>query len=355
MSDDLLSRKLRATFIPCLATLALAALAACADGGPETTSEPSAREPADPGSLVVYSGRSKSLVEPIIEQFADTSGIDVSIKYGETAEIAAILLEEGKRSPADVFFAQDPGGLAAVTEMLDTLPDGVLGQVPRWARSPKGEWVGISGRARVIVYNTESVSPSDIPSSMKGFADPKWRGRVGWPPTNGSFQAMVTAMRILWGESETRAWLNNIQANAPTVYPKNTPVVAAVGAGEVDVGFVNHYYLYRFLQESGDGFSARNHHLTAGGPGTLVLVAGTGILKTARNRENAERFITFMLSKVAQQYFASRTLEYPLVDGVMTHRLLRPLSEIKNPEVDVASLADLKGTQDLLREVGLIP
>ena len=304
--------------------------------------------------LVVYSGRKESLVGPIIEQFQNVTGIDVSVKYGKTGAIAATLLEEGENSPADVFFAQDPGGLGATVGMLTELPDGITEIVPDWARSPDGKWVGISGRARVVVYNTDNIIESDLPTSLKGFTDPKWKGRIGWPPTNGSFQAMVTAMRVAWGDDETRDWLNGIKANNPSVFPKNTPTVAAAGAGEIDVGFVNHYYLHRFLASEGESFAARNFFMNGGGPGSIILVAGAGILKTADNPKNAEKFLNFMLSKVAQQYFAGQTYEYPLIEGVNKSRLLPEMDSLNKPSIDMASLVDLKGTQDLLREVGLI-
>ena len=308
----------------------------------------------DPGKLVVYSGRSKSLVDPIIEQFQEVTGIDVSVKYGKTAQIAATLLEEGKNSPADIFFAQDPGGLGATIDMLAPLPADIVGLVPGWARSPEDRWVGISGRARVVVYNTENISESDLPTSIKGFVDPKWKGRIGWPPTNGSFQAMVTSMRVQWGEDETREWLKGIQANKPAIFPKNTPTVAAAATGEIHVGFVNHYYLHRFMAEEGDSFGARNFFMNGGGPGSIVLVAGAGILETTNNNENAEKFLRFMLSKVAQQYFASQTFEYPLIEGVKTDRMLPPINTLKNPNIDMASLTDLKGTQSMLRELKII-
>ena len=153
----------------------------------------------DPGTLVVYSGRSESLVGPIIEQFGEATGIDVQVKYGSTFEIAATLLEEGTNSPADVFFAQDPGGLGAVSEMLTPLPSDVVLKVPEWARSSDGSWVGVSGRARVIVYSTELVSEDELPTSVKDLTDPKWKGKIGWPPTNASFRTMITAMRMMWG------------------------------------------------------------------------------------------------------------------------------------------------------------
>lgn len=310
----------------------------------------------DPGSLVVYSGRSESLVGPIIAQFEEVTGINVAVKYGSTGDIAATILEEGENSPADVFFAQDPGGLGAVANagLFETLPNSIASKVPTWARSPEAHWVGISGRARVVVYNTDSLTPDQIPTMMEDFTKPEWEGRIGWAPTNGSFQAMVTAMRVIWGDAETREWLLGVQANNPTVYPKNTPTVAAVGAGEVDVGFVNHYYLLRFFAEEGEGFAARNYHVTGGGPGGVILVAGGGVLENAENKENAERFLNFMLSTVAQQYFAGQTYEYPLVDGVNTNRLLTPIGEINNPDIDMASLEDLAGTQAMLRDLGII-
>ena len=158
-------------------------------------------------TLVVYSGRKENLVQPIIDHFSAATGLDVMVKYGKTAEIAAMILEEGDNSPADVFWAQDPGGLGAVAAagMLSQLPEESLAKVDARFRASEGEWVGVSGRARVIVYNTESIDPErDLPSDLWGFTDPEWKGRLGWAPTNGSFQAMVTALRASWGQEKTR-------------------------------------------------------------------------------------------------------------------------------------------------------
>jgi iron(III) transport system substrate-binding protein len=305
--------------------------------------------------LVVYSGRSESLVGPIVEQFQAATGVDVEVRWGNTAELAATLLEEGANSPADVFFAQDPGGLGAVAGMLAPLPEDVLNRVDPRFRDPEGRWVGTSGRARVVVYNTEALTPETLPQSLWDFTDPQWKSRIGWAPTNTSFQTMVTAMRITWGEEKTREWLEGILANDAAVYEKNTPIVAAVGAGEIDVGFVNHYYLYRFLQEEGEGFTARNHFLPSGGPGSLVMVAGAGVLASSERQEVAHRFLDFMLSPPVQGYFATQTFEYPLIEGVSVHRELQPLSELNAPSVDLADLADLRGTVTLLNEVGALP
>lgn len=306
-------------------------------------------------ALVIYSGRSESLVGPIIDQFEAATGVAVEVRFAGTPELAATLLEEGSSTPADIFYAQDPGGLGAVESLLGTIPQRLLDRVAPQFRSSTDRWVGISGRARTLVYNTNALSEQDLPDDIFDLIDPKWQGRLGWAPTNASFQTMVTAMRQLWGEAKTRTWLQGIQANAPKVYPKNTPQVAAAAAGEIDIGMVNHYYLFRFLATEGEDFPARNYHPRAGGPGALNMVSGAGILATTKNREAAEKFIDFMLSVVAQQFFASVTFEYPVIEGVRTDRLLVPLEDINAPEIALSDLADLAGTQALLQEVGVLP
>lgn len=311
------------------------------------------------GNLVVYSGRSDSLVQPIIDQFMEATGIQVEVRYGSTPEIAATLLEEGENSPADLFFAQDPGGLGAVQAagLLSPLPEDLLAKVPARFADANGEWVGISGRARVVVYNTDLVSEADLPTDLMGFTDPRWQGKIGWAPGNGSFQAMVTAMRTMWGEEQTRTWLEGIQANEPIVFEGNAPIVQAVGAGEIEVGFVNHYYLFRFLAEEGEAFPARNYFLQDGGPGSLMMVAGAGILKTAENRTNAEQFIEFLLSEIGQQYFTSETYEYPVIAGIAISPLLPALADLDATAANIplTDLADLAGTAALLSELGILP
>ena len=175
------------------------------------------------------------------------------------------------------------------------------------------------------------------------------------PPTSASFQAMVTGMRTIWGEDKTRAWLEGINANSPSMYEDNAATVTAVGAGEVEVGFVDNYYLYRLLAEEGESFPARNYHLRDGGPGALVMVAGAGILESSKHKEEAEQLIDFMLSSVAQQYFAGQTNEYPLIGNITIQSGLLPLDEINQPSVSAGDLADIEGTQRLLRETHILP
>lgn len=342
--------------------LAALLLAACGQTPPEGVSpepDPEAGQMSEEelaaSGLVIYSGRSESLVGPIIEAFEAQTGVDVAVRWGATAELAATILEEGANTPADVFYAQDPGGLGAVAEMFVPLDESLLGTVDARFRDPDGRWVGVTGRARVIVYNTAAVQESDLPADLWGFTDAAWSGRLGWAPTNASFQAMVTAMRVIWGEEQTADWLRGILANEPEVFSGNTPIVAAVGAGEIDVGFVNHYYLYRFLAEEGEGFPARNYFLPDGGPGSLVMVSGAGILEESENKAVAAEFLRFLLSQDTQALFVHETFEYPVVAGVAAPEGLTPLSNLNATEIQLTDLADLQGTLELLREVGVLP
>jgi iron(III) transport system substrate-binding protein len=307
------------------------------------------------GDLTIYSGRSEDLVGPLIEQFEQEAGLNVEVRYGATTEMAATILEEGANSPADIYYGQDAGALGALAQAgrFTPLPTTTLEQVEPRFRSPDGLWVGTSGRARTLVYNTDNVAEAELPADIFGFCAPEWQGRLGWAPTNGSFQAFVTALRVTEGEARAREWLACIQANEPQVYANNTAIVTAVGAGEIDAGFVNHYYLFRFLAEDPD-FLARNYYLPAGDAGAMVNVAGVGIVDTTDNSEAAEAFVDFLLRQSSQEYFNAETNEYPLAGEVTLNPLLTPLSQIKTPNIDLSDLEDLEGTLLLLQELGIL-
>ena len=294
-------------------------------------------------TLTIYSGRSQSLVRPLLEAFSEESGIGIQVKYAGTPAIAGTLMEEKENTPADVVFLQDPGYLGSLSGagILAELPEDMLSRVDPGFRSSAGHWVGTSGRARTIVYNTFAINPDmDLHESILGFTGPEWRDRVGWAPLNASFQAFVTAFRLKWGEEAARSWLQGIHSNGVRSYPNNTTLVTAVARGEVDAGFVNHYYLQRFLEEEGEAFGARNHFLGGEDPGALVLVAGAGIIKGSDNRERAERFVEYLLSEAAQTYFAKTAKEYPLVDGIDAGATLPPLSSLEPPDIDLGNLTD---------------
>jgi iron(III) transport system substrate-binding protein len=357
---------LRSVRVSILSLVVAGLLAACGPAaGPSpvpgatspTPAETSPTPAAGNGSLTVYSGRSEQLIAPIVEQFQQETGITVNVRYGDTAELAILLIEEADASPADIFFAQDAGALGAVAQegMLAELPDELLARVPEAFRSPGNEWLGISGRARVIAYDSSDLDEAALPQSIDELTDEEWRGRIGWAPTNGSFQSFVTALRAMRGDDAARDWLEQMLANEPVRYDGNSPIVQAIADGEVDLGLVNHYYALRQQAEQGADFPVRDHFLPGDDPGSLINIAGVGMLGTSQSQDAARRFIEYLLSAEGQQYFAENTFEYPLVDGVAGPEGVPPLAELQHPDLDLSDLSDLQGTLELLNEVGVLP
>ena len=310
----------------------------------------------DTDTLTVYSGRSEELIGPLIQQFEEESGIDVAVRYGGSTEIAATLLEEGDRSPADVVFTQDPASIGAVAleGMLDPLPDALLSRVPERFSDTDGRWVGVSGRARTIVYDTTLLTPADLPATEDGLIGSEWQGLVGIAPANGSFLAFVAAKILLDGEAATLAWLEGMAANGSPAYSNNSSIVSAVADGQLDSGLVNHYYLLRRLKEQPET-SAANYFFPEPTAGSLVMPAGVGILSATNNREAAEAFVAFLLSERSQRYFASETFEYPLIPGVPANNALPPIGDVPTPEIDLSELATvLDRATDLVTQAGLL-
>jgi iron(III) transport system substrate-binding protein len=302
--------------------------------------------------LIVYSGRSEELVQPLIDQFTESTGIEVEVRYAGSTDLAATLLQEGDSTEADVFFAQDPASLGSVAGLLTELPQSVLNSVdPRFA-DRNGRWVGTSGRVRTFIYNTGT--SNDLPQTIDDVTDPSWFGEVGVAPTNGSFLAFVSAMILERGEEGTLRWLKSLAANDPQDYPKNTPIVAAADAGEIEGGLVNHYYLLR-LRAEGEGNSSENWFIPAGDVGTLVMPAGAGILSGTDVPEAARQFVEFLLSETAQTYFATETFEFPLIPGVQPAEGLPALEDLNTPDIDLSQLADvLDDATRLVSEAGLV-
>jgi iron(III) transport system substrate-binding protein len=327
--------------------LASAAQTATPEGGAVTSA----------GGFTLYSGRNEALVSPLIERYATESGTAVDVRYGGTGELAATVLEEGEETPASLFLAQDAGalGLLANDGRFQVLPSELLDRVDERFRDPEGRWVGVTGRARVLAYNTEVLAPEDLPESVRDLTDPAWAGRVAWAPENASFQAFITAFRLIDGDDEVRDWLEAMIANGTVNFgDSNSAIVQAIGNGEIDTGLVNHYYLYAVGREVGEEFPVANHFFAAGDPGSLINVAGIGLMEGADATDAALAFADYLLSDDAQEYFATETFEYPLIEGVAPPEGLVPLSEIGHPDIALGDLADLRGSLDLLSEVGLI-
>jgi iron(III) transport system substrate-binding protein len=341
------SRSRRALLGLAAATLALPLLAACGGGGSD----------AADGPLTVYSGRSEELVGPLFALFTEQTGIAVEARYGDTAELAAQLLEEGDASPAQVYFAQDAGALGAVDAagLFAPLPASVATTVPQDYRATSGDWTGVTGRARVIAYDAEQVPAADVPQSIFDLTDPKWKGQVAIAPTNASFQAFVTAMRVSQGDEATKAWLEGMVANDVQSYEKNGLILDAVDTGQAQLGLINHYYWYEKAAEIGaDAMRAQIAFTKPDDPGSLVNVAGVGILKGAADNPNAAKFVEWLLTPETQVWFVANTFEYPLVPSVATVEGLPALDTLRGPDVALAELADLPGTLAMLEDVGLI-
>jgi iron(III) transport system substrate-binding protein len=343
-----------------LATAAQSATPAAeaeADPVADPEAEPGEDFSAGTGDFTLYSGRNETLVGPLIEQYAEETGVSIDTRYGGTGELAATILEEGEDTPASLFFSQDAGalGLLADEGRFETLPAELLDRVEERFRDPEGRWVGVTGRARVLAYNTDTVSEDKLPASVRDLTDPAWAGRVGWAPENASFQAFITAFRLIDGDDAVRGWLEAMIANGTVNFgDSNSAIVQAIGNGEIDAGLVNHYYLYAVGREAGEGFPVANHFFAGGDPGSLINVAGIGLIEGANEENAALAFVDYLLSEEAQEYFATETFEYPLIEGVAAPEGLVPLSEIAHPDIALGDLADLRGTLDLLSEVGLV-
>jgi iron(III) transport system substrate-binding protein len=307
-------------------------------------------------TLTIYSGRDERFVRPVFEKFTELTGIELRVRYGDSAQLAATLLEEGNNSPADLFFSQDAGALGAVAARgrLAMLPAGTLRRVPKRFRAPGKRWIGVTGRARVVAFNTNVLRQRDLPRTIWGYTQPRWRGLVGLPPTNASFQAFVSAMRIRVGDDRTRDWLLALRANGLRFYSSNSQVVAAVANREIQVGFVNHYYVYQH-RELRPNDPVANHFLGRQDPGALINVAGVGVVTGTSKRQAAVRLINFLLSRGMQRFFSNTPgrAEYPLVPTIRPRPGLPRLTSLEGARINLGRLGrELPETLELLAEVG---
>lgn len=328
-------------------------LVACGTSDSDSDSAEATATGTEEATLVVYSGRDEDLVDPLIAQI----GGDIEVDYsGNTNAQAAKILEEGAATPADVFFGQDAGALGVLDDAgaLAPLPEDILQLVPEQYRAADGTWIATSARARVLAYNTDQVQAADLPSGIDGLLEPQWRGRIGYAPTNASFQAFVTALRVQRGEDGARQWLEGFVANEPVAFEGNGPLMTAVNDGQVAVGLTNHYYWYPFKDEHGEDAPIALHYFAPGDPGALVNVAGAAVLAASDNQEAAQQFLRDLLSVDAQTYFANETAEYPVIEGVESEYDLPPLQDLGVSDIDLGDLASLEQTQALLTEVGII-
>jgi len=327
-----------------LAALALALLPACGrDSEPETARE----------VVVVYSGRNESLAGPLFARLGEELGIEIKVRYGGTAELAATLMEEGPATPANLFLSQDAAALGALAGagLVVELPPEALARVAPEYRSRDGVWVGLSGRARCVVYNTERMRPEDLPAGLEQIVEPRFRGRFGIAPTNGSFQAHLAVYRTVAGRAALESLLAGLVANRPGFYPKNSAIVEAVIAGEIDFGLVNHYYLLRALAES-PAAPAANYFMPSGAVSSFVNLSGVGVL---RPTPATLALVEALLGDTSQRYFAEETFEYPLIAGLAPAAGLPPLGDLRARQLPFDEVAaNLEETLELIAASGLL-
>ena len=322
---------MRRTAPALLALLALAiAAVAAACGGSD----------GDGDKLVVYSGREQELVEPLYAKFTEDTGIELDVRWGDSAALAATILEEGASSPADVFYAQDAGSIGVLDGLLAELPADDRALIPARYQDPGGRWIGVTGRVRVMAYNTDRVEAAALPGSVLELAEPSWPlGPIGIAPTNASFVGFVSAMRETLGDEATMAWLEGLARHARP-YEKNSQIVDAIASGEIDTGLVNHYF---------DGADV----------GSFVNISAVGVLAGSTREADAQALVRWLLTD-GQVFFAAEAeeREYPLNEtqpGLEAAADLPPLADHGGPDVDLGLLADdLEGTVQMIRDAGLV-
>jgi iron(III) transport system substrate-binding protein len=317
------------------------------DGGPA--------EPETEG-ITLYSGRIPAAIGAAVDRYEAQADRDVQVRFADTADLAATLVEEGSSSPADVFFAQEPGAIGAVAErgLLARLPQDILDRVPPEFRDPEGRFVGVTGRARVIAY-ADDLERAELPDSPLELSDPRWEGRVGWGPPTASLQEYVTALRMRYGDEAARDWLEEMVANDAQAYPNNVAIRDAIANGEIDVGLINHYYVAQAIAAEGSDYPVKVH-FPPNGLGSLLLPTSVGVIASSDRADEALDFVRSLLSPPTQRFFTASSKEYPLAKGVEPDPSLSvPLARIPATSgEELADVTELQATIEMMQEAGAL-
>lgn len=307
-------------------------------------------------SVTVYSGRSENLTAPVLDAFTCETGTSVQVRWGTSTDLALLIDTEGNRTEADVFISRSPGpvGFLEAKGLLTPMDSGVADLAAEDHRGANGTWIGFSGRKRVLVYNIDSVPPSELPSSVFELTEPQWQGRVAIPATNGSFLDWFTVFRDQYGDDVATDWLGDMVANDARYYPNNRAIVEAASRGEIDVGLVNHYYNYQLAAVGGDDHRAANHDLSDDDIGSLLIITAATMVVSVDDREAAQSLISYLLSPSVQRYFTDNTYEYPLAGGVEPNSVLPPLAALSIGSVDFDALGGgFQGSEDIIQRSGI--
>ena len=326
-------------------------LGAC---GFSTDGSDDSNEPSTPGPTL-YSGRIAAAIGGAVDMYEQQSDTNVEVRFADTGDLAATLIEEGSNSPADVFFAQEPGAIGAVEDkgLLAKLPKDILDKVPAQYRDPAGRWVGVTGRARVMAYGSD-VSESELPDSPLKLTDPEWKGRVGWAPASDSLQQYVTALRLKYGDDVARNWVQGMVDNDVQEYPDNVTIRDAVANGEIDVGLINHYYVAQAVAAEGKDYPVKVY-FPPKGLGSLLLLTSVGVLESSDRKDEDFAFIRSLLSDKGQEFFTTSSKEYPLAKGAkLDPSLSVPLSDIPVPAGNLTDINETQATIELMQQAGAL-
>ncbi len=310
-----------------------------------------------PVTLTLYSGQHEDLATALAAGFYEATGIRVNVRSGKDADLANQIVEEGARSPADVFLSEEPGPV----DMLDRqglfapVDPATLAQVRPSLNPGTGDWVAVAARSRVIFYNPTLIAESDLPASILELTDPVWKGKFAYAPS-GAFVSTVTYLLHAIGEEQTLKWLEGIYKNGLNLQ-KNGAVRDAVEAGQVAFGLSNHYYWYLLAQSRGgeDKLVSRVHYMGNGDAGALLLPSGAAVLKSSKHQAEAQQFLAWLTdAQGGQAIIATQTPQYPAGLGVESALGLKPIEDLSPPAVDQNSFQDGEKAKELIIRAGIV-
>ena len=311
-------------------------------------------------SITLYSGQHPQTTDKLVAAFEKQTGITVRIRSDDEDVLAQQIVAEGSRSPADVIYTENSPALEFLQGkgLLAPVDKSTLTETPAKYNSPQGDWVGVSARVSVLVYNPSLIKASQLPTSVMQLADAKYRGKLALAAGETDFQPIVTSVLRAHGRAATVRWLQAIKANAAGhIYPDNETITSQVNRGAAALGIINEYYWYRLRAEIGAAsIHSKITHFAPRDPGYVIDVSGAAVLKSSTHQAAAQRFLAFLVSKPAQEMLAKLdiTFEYPLAAGVAANPVLKPMSELSPPHLTLKQIGDDRDAAKLLREAGLI-
>jgi iron(III) transport system substrate-binding protein len=331
--------------------LVLGALAGCSSAG------------SDPNAITLYSGQHEQTVDGLVTAFEKQTGITVNVRSDDEDTLANLIAVQGSHSPADVFYTENSPALEFLQEkgLLAPVPGGTLARTPAEYNSSAGDWVAISARVSVLIYNPSLIARSQLPTSVLQLADPKYQGKFAFAAGETDFQPIVTSVVRSYGQAAALRWLQGIKSNAAShLVPDNETIANEVNRGQVAFGVINQYYWYRLRAEIGaSAMHAQLAYFAPHDPGYVIDVSGAGVLKSSKHMAAAQEFLAFLISHQGQEIIARATgneqsYEYPLADGVTTSAPEPPFSQLQPYPITIADLGDGSAAIALLHQAGLL-